>query len=47
VLSIFPIIDVPDWRMFTAKVVAVLIGANLLGLGIFFSSRKRRVAVSV
>jgi amino acid transporter len=46
VLSIFPIIDVPDWRMFTAKVVAVLVGANLIGLAIFFSSRRRRVAVS-
>jgi len=41
VLSIFPIIDVPDWRVFTAKVVAVLVVANLIGLLIFVSGRRR------
>jgi len=41
VLSIFPIIDVPDWRVFTAKVVAVLVVANLIGLLIFASGRRR------
>ena len=41
VLSIFPIIDVPDWRVFTAKVVTVLVATNLLGLGIFMTSRRR------
>jgi amino acid transporter len=42
VLSIFPIIDVPDWRLFTAKVVTVLVGANAIGLAIFVASRRRR-----
>jgi glutamate:GABA antiporter len=41
VLSIFPIIDVPDWRVFTAKVVTVLVVANLVGLLIFASGRRR------
>src|SRR6185503_5980696 len=41
VLSIFPIIDVADWRVFTAKVVTVLVGANAIGLGIFFAGRAR------
>jgi amino acid transporter len=40
-LSIFPIIDVADWRVFTAKVVAVLVGANAIGLAIFLVSRQR------
>ena len=47
VLSIFPIIDVPDWRLFTAKVVTVLVGANVIGLGIFLTSRRRRTAMSL
>lgn len=41
VLSIFPIIDVPDWRVFTAKVVTVLVVANVIGLLIFASGRHR------
>jgi amino acid transporter len=41
VLSIFPIIDVPDWRVFTAKVVTVLVVANAVGLMIFASGRRR------
>jgi amino acid transporter len=47
VLSIFPIIDVPDWRLFTAKVVTVLVGANVIGLAIFLTSRRRRTAMSL
>ncbi len=47
VMSIFPIIDVPDWRLFTAKVVAVLVAANAIGLGIFVASRRRRTAMRV
>ena len=35
VLSLFPIIDVPSWKIFTAKILIVLIGANLLGFGIY------------
>jgi glutamate:GABA antiporter len=46
VLSIFPIIDVADWRVFTAKVVAVLVVANVIGLVIFASGRRRMRALS-
>lgn len=41
VLSIFPIIDVADWRVFTAKVVTVLVATNGIGLAIFFANRSR------
>ncbi|HYV98200.1 MAG TPA: APC family permease [Gemmatimonadaceae bacterium] len=35
VLSIFPIIDVADWRVFAAKIVTVLVVANLIGVAIY------------
>jgi amino acid transporter len=41
VLSVFPIIEVASWRVFTAKVVAVLAGVNLLGLAIYGATRRR------
>jgi amino acid transporter len=41
VLSVFPIIDVPDWRVFSAKIVAVLIGANVIGVCIYLFGRQR------
>jgi hypothetical protein len=41
VLSIFPIIDVADWRVFTAKVVSVLVVTNGVGLAIFFANRSK------
>jgi len=43
VLSIFPIIDVPSWRLFAVKVSAVVIGANLLGAGLYVVARRRAV----
>ena len=42
VLSIFPIIDVPSWQMFALKVGGVVVGANLLGAGIYVAARRRR-----
>ncbi|HEV8216952.1 MAG TPA: APC family permease, partial [Gemmatimonadaceae bacterium] len=47
VLSIFPIIDVPDWRTFSAKIVAVLVGANLAGVAIFVLGQRRAARVAV
>jgi amino acid transporter len=41
VLSIFPIIDVPSWQLFAAKVSAVVIGTNLLGAAIYALARRR------
>jgi glutamate:GABA antiporter len=47
VLSIFPIIDVPDWRTFSAKIVAVLVGANLAGVAIFVLGQRRAARVAI
>ena len=41
VLSVFPIIDVDDWQAFTAKIVAVLVGANVIGVGIYLAGQRR------
>jgi amino acid transporter len=41
VLSVFPIIEVASWHVFTGKVVGVLVGVNLLGFGIYGAARHR------
>jgi glutamate:GABA antiporter len=41
VLSIFPIIDVPSWQLFALKVGGVVVGANVLGAGIYALARRR------
>ena len=41
VLSVFPIIDVPSWRLFAAKIIGVLVGANLLGLAVYQLAHRR------
>jgi len=41
-LSVFPIIDVMSWRVFTLKIVAVLVGVNLLGIAIYRWGRRRQ-----
>ncbi len=40
VLSVFPIIDVASWQMFAAKIIAVLVGTNLIGVGVYFAGRR-------
>jgi amino acid transporter len=47
VLSIFPIIDVPNPAAFTAKVSAVIIGCLALGAGLFFSYHRRARLIDV
>jgi amino acid transporter len=37
VLSVFPIIDVASWQIFAAKIIVVIVGANLLGAAIYFA----------
>jgi hypothetical protein len=39
-LSVFPIIDVPSWRIFAAKIIVVIVGANLLGIIIYAAGRR-------
>jgi amino acid transporter len=41
VLSVFPIIDVDNWQAFTAKIIAVLVGANVIGVGIYLAGQRR------
>src|SRR5437016_3506088 len=47
ILSVFPIIDVPSWRTFAAKVLVVIIGANLIGVAIYILSLRSRRAVDL
>jgi amino acid transporter len=42
VMSVFPIIDVASWQVFTAKIVAVIVAGNVVGLGIYGSHLLRR-----
>jgi amino acid transporter len=42
VLSIFPIIDVASWFSFAAKISSVVIGLNLVGLGVYLNAARRR-----
>jgi amino acid transporter len=46
VLSIFPIIDVPSWQLFAAKVGGVVVGANVLGAAIYIAARRRMPAIA-
>jgi amino acid transporter len=41
VLSIFPIIDVPSWLSFAAKISVVVLGLNLIGLLVYATGRRR------
>ena len=41
-LSVFPIIDVASWQIFAAKIIVVIVGANLLGVAIYGARQGRR-----
>jgi amino acid transporter len=43
VLSVFPIIDVQNGAVFTAKISAVILGSNALGAAFFWNAKGRRV----
>jgi glutamate:GABA antiporter len=40
-LSIFPIIEVASWRAFSAKIIAVLVLTQLVGLAVYVVGRRR------
>jgi glutamate:GABA antiporter len=40
VLSVFPIIEVANWRVFAGKIIAVLLAGNLIGVGIYALARR-------
>ncbi len=43
ILSVFPIIDVPSWQTFAAKIIVVIVAANLIGVAIYvLGVRSRR-----
>ncbi|HUL73875.1 MAG TPA: APC family permease [Vicinamibacterales bacterium] len=44
VLSVFPIIDVASWQTFAVKIISVLALANLVGVGIYVTARRRAAA---
>jgi amino acid transporter len=41
ILSLFPIIDVASWQIFAAKIVSVLVVANLIGVAIYAAGARR------
>jgi hypothetical protein len=43
VFSVFPIIEVASWQQFAAKIIAVLVVANLIGTGIYIVGRRRAI----
>ncbi|HEX9109696.1 MAG TPA: APC family permease [Longimicrobiales bacterium] len=50
VMTVFPIIDVPNWHIFAAKILGVLLGGNLVGFAVLaarrWSSNRRLEAVA-
>jgi len=44
VLSVFPIVDVASWAAFSAKIIGVLAGVNILGVMIYAGARRRTSA---
>jgi amino acid transporter len=44
VISIFPIVDVASWLEFSLKIVAVLVGANVIGLALYAAARRKTAA---
>ncbi|MCG6986785.1 MAG: hypothetical protein LJF06_01160, partial [Gemmatimonadetes bacterium] len=42
ILAVFPIIDVKSWGSFAAKIITVVVGANLIGVAIYRAEKRRR-----
>jgi len=40
--TVFPIIDVSSRLLFAAKIIAVVLGANLIGITIYVLDKRRR-----
>ena len=43
--TVYPIIDVPSRLIFAAKIIAVSVIANVVGVTIFVLAKRRRAAV--
>ena len=46
VFSVFPIIDVTSRQSFAMKIIAVVLGTNLVGVGLYLAARRRRAALA-
>ena len=44
VLSVFPIIDVKNWHVFTVKIIVVLVATNVIGLLIYGVGKRKNTA---
>jgi len=44
VLSVFPIVDVASWTVFSAKIISVLVSVNLIGVAIYAVGKRRRAS---
>jgi len=42
VLSVFPIIEVESWQVFSVKIMAALLATELIGVGLYVAGRPRR-----
>jgi len=42
VLSVFPIIDVKSWASFAAKIIVVVVSANLIGAALYRAEKRRQ-----
>ena len=42
-LSVFPIIEVPSWRVFALKIITVILVANVIGVAIYFGGRAKKI----
>lgn len=47
ILAVFPIIDVKSWGSFAAKIITVVVAANLIGVAIYQAEKRRRVERAV
>jgi thiamine transporter ThiT len=41
VLSVFPIIEVESWRIFSVKIISILVVTQLIGLALYMVGRRR------
>jgi len=44
VFAVFPIIDVKSWQSFAAKIIVVVLGTNVVGIGLYLGARRRKAA---
>jgi hypothetical protein len=43
---VFPIIDVPSWRVFALKIITVILVANIIGIGMYTAGGTNKTKTS-